>query len=100
MITTNHMDTQFYIRFTMKTKTGTDTFAHFFIGNSRSRARSIFSNLKGNREVHESDLLQLEFMETREGVPVNLDEMSCTLQELGENCKLITKELFKSAVLE
>src|SRR5687768_5927895 len=96
----NSMDTQFFIRFAMKTKTGADTFANFFIGNSRSRARAIFNNLKGNREVRESDLLQLEFMETSEGIPVNLDVMSCTLQELGENCKLITKELFKSAVLE
>ena len=94
------METHFYIRFIMKTKTGPETFAHFFMGNSRSSAMSAFSNLKGNREVHESDLLLLEFMETREGMPVNLDVMSCTLQELGENCKIITKELFKSAVLE
>ena len=84
----------------MKTTTGSDTFANFFIGNSRSRAKAIFNSLKGNANVSDGDLLQLEFMETREGILVNLDVISCTLQELGENCKLITKELFKSVVLE
>ena len=84
----------------MKTKNGSDAFANFFIGNSRSKAKAIFNSLKGNTNVSEGDVLQLEFMETREGIPVNLDVISCTLQELGENCKLITKELFKSVVLE
>ena len=84
----------------MKTKTGADTFGNFFIGNSRIRAKTIFNNLKGSTNVTEGDLLQLEFMETREGIPVNLNVISCTLEELGENCKVITKELFKSAVLE
>ena len=94
------MDTQFYVRFIMKTANGSNTFGNFFIGNSRMRAKAIFKNLRGNIKVNESDPLQLEFMETRDGIPVNLDVISCTLQELGENCKVITKELFKSAVLE
>ena len=84
----------------MKTETGVDTYGKFFIGNSRSRAKTIFNHLKGNRNVSDSDLLQMEFMETRVGIPVNLDVISCTLQELGENCKLITKELFKAGVLD
>jgi len=29
------------------------------------------------------------------GLPYNLDVISCTLKELGENCQLIIKELFK-----
>ena len=84
----------------MKTKTGGDTFANFFIGNSRSKAKEIFNSLKGNTNVTEGDLLLLEFMETHERIPVNLDVISCTLEELGDNCKLIAKELFKSIALE
>ena len=99
-LTIKKMSTQFYIRFIMKTETEAETFAKFYIGNSRVRSKAIFSSLKGNANVSDTDVLQLEFMEMREGIPVNLDVISCTLQELGENCKLITKELFKSALLE
>lgn len=84
----------------MKAKNGDETFANFFLGNSPSTAKAIFKRLRGNTNVSDGDLLQLEFMETRESIPVNLDVIACTLQELGENCKLITKELFKSVVLE
>jgi hypothetical protein len=84
----------------MKTKDGDDTFANFLIGNSRSKAKAIFNSLKGRSTVKDSDLLQLEFMETRDGIPINLEVISCNLHELGENCKIITKELFKSVVLE
>ena len=94
------MDTHFYIRFIMKTQSDANAFGTFFIGNSRYRAKAIFDKLKGKTKVNEDDPLQLEFMETRYGIPVNLDVISCTLQELAENCKIITKELFKSAILE
>jgi hypothetical protein len=39
-------------------------------------------------------------METRDDLPVNLKLITCTLEELAENCKLITKEIFKINNLE
>jgi hypothetical protein len=84
----------------MKTKTGIEVFANFFIGSSLIKAKSLFNSLRGNTDVNDRDLLLLEFVETSAGIPVNLDVISCTLEELGENCKLITKELFKSVILE
>ena len=38
--------------------------------------------------------------ETKEGLPLNLKMKSCTLDQVVENCKLITKEMFKLNNLE
>ena len=94
------METQFYISFMLKTAEGLKSFAKFFIGDDRERAISIFQNLRGARDVSETNVLYIEFIETKEGLPINLDMVSCTLNELAENCKIITKELFKSENLE
>ena len=94
------METQFYITFMLKTTEGLKSFAKFFIGDDRERAITIFQNLKGTHDVSETNVLYIEFIETKGGLPINLDMMSCTLNELGKNCKTITKELFKSENLE
>ena len=94
------MDTKFYILLNMKTFTGPESFAQFFIGNNKAAAQAIFRKLKGTSDVDERNVLYLEFMETADGLPVNLDMISCTLEQLAENCKLITKEIFKINNLE
>lgn len=90
------METQFYILITLKTTDGLESFGKFFIGNERERATAIFNKMKGSRNVAEKNVLYMEFMETVKGLPLNLDVVSCTLTEMAENCKTITKELFIS----
>ena len=94
------MDTQFYITFSLKTGDDYKPFAKFFIGNNHEIASAIFAQLNGSDEVNETHVLYLDFMETWEGLPKNLKVKSCTLQELTENCSIITKELFKFVNLE
>ncbi|WP_336518176.1 hypothetical protein [Pollutibacter soli] len=94
------METQFYITITLKTHKGLETFAKFFIGNHRDLALNIFRQLKGSPNVSEKNVLYFEFMETEKGLPVNLDFIACTLDQLAENCRIITKELFISENLE
>ena len=91
------MDTQFYITCSFKTSADYTPFAKFFIGNNREIAYAIFKKLNGSDEVNEMNVLYLDFMETWEGLPKNLKVKSCTLQQLSENCSIITKELFKFA---
>jgi len=93
------MDTIFYIDLTLKTVNGLESFAKFFIGNDRQKAREVFQKLKGSTDVNEADLMFMSFMETKNGLPLNVDIISCTLDELGENSKIITKELFKMHAL-
>ena len=94
------MDTQFHITFSFKTNEDYKPFAKFFLGNNREIAYAIFKKLQGSDEVNEINVLHLDFIETREGLPRNLKVRSCTLQQLSENCSIITKELFKFDNLE
>ncbi len=89
------VETRYYIKFTLKTANGFESFGQMFIGNDKTTAYDIFSRLKGNEEVNETNILQLDFIETKEGLPVDLKVLHCTLNEMSENCKIITKEVFK-----
>lgn len=93
------MDTQFYIIFNLKTAKGTESFARFFVGNNEERAYDIFAQMKG-RESDETNILYMDFMGTAEGVPVNLKMIVCTLDQLTENFRTITREVFKLFNLE
>ena len=89
------METEFSITFSLKTCDGLEPFGSFFIGNDREKANYIFQQLKGESNISERDVLFVEFIETTKGLPVNLKILSCTLEQLANNCRTITKELFK-----
>ena len=90
------MDTLFCLVITLKTTKGTENIGHFHLGDDRERAIAIFRKLKGSSEIPENNLLSIEFRETKEDLPLNLKMISCTLEQLAENCRLVTKELFKN----
>lgn len=89
------MNTIFYILLHIHTPTGLESFGRFYIGNDRAAAYSLFHSLKGNPTVEEKAILLAELMETRDGLPVNIKMLACTLDELTENCRIITKEIFR-----
>jgi len=93
-------DTCFYIKLNLKTRNGFLRFGKFFIGNNKKAAADIFSKLKGNTEVDEKMMLQLDLVETKNSLPLNIQMIGCTLEELAENCRIITKEVFKLFNLE
>ena len=94
------METVFYIVLYIKTPQGFEHFARYYIGNKGELARELFSKLKGNAEDPENCILQMDLMETRHNLPVNIKLIGCTLEEIAENCKVITKEAFKIFTLE
>ena len=85
----------FYIILNIKTCTGFESYGRFFIGNKKEMAEAIFTKLKGNKEVDENTILTLDMVETINNLPVNMEVLGCSLDEIGENCKLITKETFR-----
>ena len=89
------MGVSFSIVLMMKSEKGFEPYGQFDLGNDRKLAHEVFSKLNGSRLVMEEHLLQLQFRETIQGLPVNMDLISCTLQQLEENCGIITKEIFK-----
>jgi len=94
------MRTVFYLICRLRTATGFEAFGNFNLGNNRSFAYTLFEHLKGRREATPADVLQLDLMETSNGLPINLRVISCTAEELAANCKYITKEMFKLLSLE
>ncbi len=92
--------TTFYIVLNIRTGYGYECFGKFFIGNNKKSAASIFDQLKGKKNVDEKSLLQLDLMESVNGLPANMQMISCSLEELAENCKIITKERFRLLNME
>lgn len=89
------METTFYILLHVRTPRGLETFGKFYIGNDRTAAYTLFNSLKGNPSMGEKAVLFAELMETRHELPVNIKMLACTLDELSENCRTITKEVFR-----
>jgi hypothetical protein len=94
------METTFYILLSMKTNAGYENYGRFYIGNDKKAAYSLFANLKGTPDANEKAVLNCDFMETRDGLPINLQVLACTLEQIAENCKIITRERFRQLNLE
>lgn len=84
----------------MKTPKGFESFARFYIGNKEELVRELFAKLKGTTKDPENWILQMDLTETQNNLPVNIELIGCTLEEMAENCKVITKEAFKIFALE
>lgn len=93
------MNAQHYIQLTLKTANGPETFGKFALGNDRLKAYRIFRKLRGVADVNEENVLCMDFIVLKNGLPLTVDMIGCTLDQLGENCKTITKELFKLETL-
>ncbi len=89
------METTFYILLHLKTIDGHENFGKFSMGNHKETADNIFRQLKGNPDVTDQCGLHLEFIEMHDNLPYNIKMLSCSLDQLAENVKIITKETFK-----
>ena len=96
----NMKPTTFFVVINMRTSQGFECIGKFFVGDSEKAAIGIFRKLKGRGTVDERSPLQLDLMESRNGLPVNINMISCSLDELGENCRIITRELFRLINIE
>lgn len=94
------MKTQFYILLSLKTPHGFVDYGQYFFGNDREAAYSLFHQLKGNENIKDTCRLHIDLMETIEDLPVRIKTICCTLEELGANCKLIAREIFRLKNLE
>ena len=90
-----NMDTAFFIDLTIKKDEGYLGYGRFYIGDDRQVAIEVFDLLQGTPELDENSVLRLDFMEMKRGVPINIKVLNCTLSQIAENCRIITKETFK-----
>jgi hypothetical protein len=92
--------TSWYIDISIQTHEGPQRIGRFQLGDDREAAINLFKKLKGSPEVDIKDMLYIEFVELKNGLPLNLDILTCDLQELGTNSMIITQELFRLANLK
>lgn len=90
----------FYVLLSIKTGDGFESFGKFNLGNKRRAAAEVFRQLKGDSKVDEKTMLTIDLVETVDGLPVNLQILGCSLEDLTHNCKIIAKETFKLLNLE
>jgi hypothetical protein len=89
------MDTVFYIDLNIKKGTDFVSYGRFYIGNSSRVAKRVFDSMQGTTDAPEESVIRLDLVEVVKGVPQTIRMMSCTLEQVAENCKAITKETFK-----
>ena len=94
------MEAKFQLTISIQTTEGPQRIGHFELGNKRDAARSLFRSLKCSPEVSPKDMLYIELMELFNGLPINIDMVTCDLQQLGLNTMLVTQELFRLANLK
>ena len=94
------MTTAFFIEFNMKTAAGFERFACFDLGRDREFALRLFSTLAGHAPMGDDGVLHIDLVEKRQGLPVNILVLNCSVAELSNNVKIITRELFKRINLE
>ncbi|EHQ28833.1 hypothetical protein [Mucilaginibacter paludis] len=94
------METQFYILLSLKTTQGFVNYGQYFLGNDRDAAYGLFDQLKGSRQFTDRAVLHIDLMESVKELPVKIKSICCTLDELGANCKLIAREIFRLKNLE
>ena len=85
---------EYRIAIHLKTLRGFETFGEFFLGTSGVEAQDFFRTLKGTPIQVQEGILIMELTCLVRGLPVDIQMLSCSLEELGENCKMITKYLF------
>ncbi|SDD97007.1 hypothetical protein SAMN05216464_103197 [Mucilaginibacter pineti] len=89
------MEAQFYIQLSLKTTQGYGDYGQYFFENDREAAYSLFRQIEGDPAMIASCPLHIDLMETASGLPVKIKSICCTMEELGFNCKLIAKEIFR-----
>ena len=94
------MKSKFYVSLNMKTVSGFEPFACFELGHDRSFAIATFKRLAGKPPVDDSGVLHIDLVEKMATLPVNLQVLECSIEELGENIKILTMQLFKKVNLE
>ncbi len=83
----------------LKASEGFVGYGQYFLGNNREVAYNLFNRMQGSKKLDDA-LLHIDLMETVNELPVKIEGICCTLEQLGINCKLIAREVFRLKNLE
>jgi hypothetical protein len=93
------MNTSFQISLHLKTPSGFETYGTFELGPDSEQAIAIFKALKGTPDIAQNSILYMDFSEIRDGIPLPIEIVYCTLDEISYNARIITREVFRNLSL-
>jgi len=94
------MGSKYYIQLNLKSVDGFETFGCFDLGSDRGFSVRLFAGLEGRPADEDTGVLHMDLVEKRNGLPVNVQVIACTMEELGRNMKYLARELFKKINLD
>ena len=89
------MGSRYYITVWVKARDDYEQIARVCLGADKAFAAGLFQQLRGNKEVRNSELLQLDLVEDISDIPVTIDIIACTLEQYAHNSRLLATELLK-----
>ena len=94
------MESVFEISLNMKTLNGWETYGRFKLGIDEEFARSLYASLQGNQDIFPDSVITIDLVKRENDLLFPLAIRHCNYDQLAENVKIITKELFKRLILE
>lgn len=94
------MENLFLISLNIKTISGFESYVTYNLGENKDKAKAIFNQLKGSLELSEKTIFTMDFTEMKEGIALPIQMMGCTFNQIMDNTKIITCEIFKNLNLE
>ncbi|MFC5408190.1 hypothetical protein ACFPMF_02625 [Larkinella bovis] len=92
------MERTYEVLLTMRVHGEWRELGRFYLGEDPEQANATFRRLKG--QPGNNGWIRMELREARNQRGPYLGRINCTLDELAENCRMITKEAFKRFNLE
>jgi hypothetical protein len=93
------METLFQISLYIKTPSGFETYGTLDLGEDREQATEIFNQLKGTQDIALHSVLYMDLSEIRDGIPIPMEILHCTLEDIAYNARIITRDVFKNRSL-
>ena len=94
------METTYEISLNLKTQSALESYASFYIGPDKRFSQELYNLLEGDEQISPDSVITIDLIRRENGIPYPLAIRHCSCQQLAENVKLITKELFKRMNLE
>ena len=94
------METQYYTVVKMKVLDAVIESGRFLMGDDLEFATDLYGRLSGDLIPGSQFMLRMELTAASENMQETLESKGCSLEELTENCRLITREMFKFLNLE
>ena len=89
------MDSVYTIEIRIKIPEGEIPIGNFFLGYDFNTAINTFNSLVGERES-QRQTLSLYLLEKSNSQSEAMDYLNCTLGQLQHNCKIITRDAFRT----